>query len=495
MLAIFLPCPPELRFLFAKVHFMWTWTSFTDKLIGTPPESDLEYVEENAGRYSLGFGSQNVGDQILSAKTVLPWFLGVVAAPAWVIPLLVPIRESGAMLPQAALRPWIQSRTRRLPLMLLGSAGQALACFLIALTAFFFHGLLAGVIVLFSLALLSLCRALVSLTSKDIAGRIVPKGFRGRLTGFATTLSGGVAIVVGIVLQAMRSELSPALFAVLFALAGASWLLSLWFFKGIRELGGSASIKKQVAQEQENQHEAKEALQSPVTYVREVIVDIKELLTGDHRFRSFVVVRTLLLTSALSPTFLVSLAAMNQHRSGNSVAATLFTGLGTFVIASGVAALMAGRVSGWLSDVSSRNTLAGAALLATIVLLITVILAFGVSLSDATSDSSPAPHWVTNALMWWLPVAFFIVSLAHAAIRVARSTYVVDMAEGDQRTRYVSVANTLMGALLLVVGAVTSLLAVFNPVWPLAALTGLGLLGAVLAGRLPDVSADKKALS
>ena len=96
------------------------------------PESDLEHVEENAGRYSLGFGAQNIGDQIVSAKTVLPWFLGLVAAPAWVLPLLVPIRESGSMLPQAALRPWIQARTRRLPLLLLGSAGQALACFFMA---------------------------------------------------------------------------------------------------------------------------------------------------------------------------------------------------------------------------------------------------------------------------------------------------------------------------------------------------------------------------
>lgn len=236
-------------------------------------------------------------------------------------------------------------------------------------------------------------------------------------------------------------------------------------------------------------------MQTPAAYVREVIQDIRELLAGDRTFRSFVLVRTLLLTSALSPTFLVAMAAANQDRAGNSVATALFTGLGTFVIASGVASLLAGKVSGWLSDVSSRNTLAGAALLATVVLVITVALSFVISLVDAAQASSPAPHWLFTVLMWWLPVAFFVVSLAHAAIRVARSTYVVDMAEGDQRTRYVSVANTLMGVLLLIVGAVTSLLAVFNPVWPLAALAGLGLLGAVLARRLPEVSADRSELA
>ena len=107
------------------------WHTFTTKFIGTPPESDLKHVEENAGRYSLGFGTQNIGDQIVSAKTVLPWFLSVVAAPAWVIPLLVPIRESGSMLPQALFRPWLQTKTSRLGFMLIGTLGQALALSLI----------------------------------------------------------------------------------------------------------------------------------------------------------------------------------------------------------------------------------------------------------------------------------------------------------------------------------------------------------------------------
>ena len=97
--------------------------------------------------------------------------------------------------------------------------------------------------------------------------------------------------------------------------------------------------------------------------------------------------------------------------------------------------------------------------------------------------------------MWWLPLAFFIISLAHAAIRVARSTYIVDMAEGTQRTRYVSVANTLMGVLLLLVGALTSVLAMASPEVALAALALFGLLGAVLSKTLPEVSVGKKKVS
>ena len=105
------------------MHISWKW--FTDKFVGTPPDSDLDNVEENSGRYSLGFGAQNIGDQIVSAKTVLPWFLTSVGGPAWVISFLVPVRESGSMLPQAFLRPWLQHFHRRLPFMLVGAAGQA----------------------------------------------------------------------------------------------------------------------------------------------------------------------------------------------------------------------------------------------------------------------------------------------------------------------------------------------------------------------------------
>ncbi|UBI07626.1 MFS transporter [Corynebacterium falsenii] len=452
------------------MHISWKW--FTDKFVGTPPDSDLDNVEENSGRYSLGFGAQNIGDQIVSAKTVLPWFLTSVGGPAWVISFLVPVRESGSMLPQAFLRPWLQHFHRRLPFMLVGAAGQAVACVIMLFTALFAHGTVAGLLILASLALLATARALVSLTSKDVAGRVVPKGYRGHLTGFATTLSGTVAIVVGIVLQALRGNLTTTTFAVLFVIAALAWVAAIMFFRGIRE---------QVVEDVGNVPSKEDG------WLRQVWVDIRDLLSSDPAFRRFVIVRTLLLTSALSPTFIVAIAS---HVRADGLAASIFTGLGTFVLASGVASLLAGRVSGWLSDVSSRNTMTGAALLASTILVITVVLTL---ISDATSNpQTPDRTGAEIALIWWLPVAFFVVSLAHAAIRVARSTYIVDMAEGEQRTRYVSVANTLMGILLLIVGAFTSVLAIGGPQWALAALALFGFTGAALSHTLPEVSLGKQ---
>ena len=86
------------------------------------------------------------------------------------------------------------------------------------------------------------------------------------------------------------------------------------------------------------------------------------------------------------------------------------------------------------------------------------------------------------------PVGFFLVNLAHTAIRVARKTYVVDMAEGDQRTRYVADANTLMGVILLVVGVLSGVVSAWGPEFALLFLAVIGLVGVAFSRTLVEVS-------
>ena len=52
-----------------------------------------------------------------------------------------------------------------------------------------------------------------------------------------------------------------------------------------------------------------------------------------------------------------------------------------------------------------------------------------------------------------------------------------------------SVSNTLMGLILLAIGALTSVLSLLGALWALAALAALGVTGSLMAARLPDVSA------
>ncbi|HLS72260.1 MAG TPA: MFS transporter, partial [Actinomycetaceae bacterium] len=84
--------------------------------------------------------------------------------------------------------------------------------------------------------------------------------------------------------------------------------------------------------------------------------------------------------------------------------------------------------------------------------------------------------------------SYLALTLIHTGVRVGRKTYLVDMAEGDQRTRYVAVSNSAMGIILLLTGGFSAALSGLGVHWALLFLAGLGVLGVLAARRLPEVS-------
>ena len=92
--------------------------------------------KSNARYFIWSNGLQNLGDQIVAAKTVLPALFSAAGVPAFFTGLLTPIRESGSMLPQAALTPWVTTYRARKRLWIIGSLGQAVSAAVIALAAF-----------------------------------------------------------------------------------------------------------------------------------------------------------------------------------------------------------------------------------------------------------------------------------------------------------------------------------------------------------------------
>jgi hypothetical protein len=55
--------------------------------------------------------------------------------------------------------------------------------------------------------------------------------------------------------------------------------------------------------------------------------------------------------------------------------------------------------------------------------------------------------------IWFLPLLYFILSVAHQGVRLGRKTYLVNLAEGNKRTDYVAVGNTFTGIVLLLLGS------------------------------------------
>lgn len=401
--------------------------------------------KRNARKFVWSNGLQNIGDQIVAAKTVLPWLLQAAGAPAFFIALLVPIRESGSMLPQASLTPWVTSKKQRKGIWVAGGVGQAIAAALMAVAALLLDGTALAIAVVLLLALLALSRALCSIATKDVQGRTISKGERGKITGRAAELAGLFAMVVGAGLWFIKGELSTVVIVGLIVLAAVSWLAASAVFWRIEEPEGTEE------QTQANKNAG--------------IADAWQLFVGERDFRAFVIARGLLLVTALSTSFIVVLS----HSAGSDL-----SGLGAFVVASGLSALIGGRISGIWSDASSKSVMSYGALVGSILLFVLVACA----------------AWLPGSVnVWVFPIGFLLVNLTHTAIRVGRKTYIVDIAEGDDRTRYVGAANTLMGVILLGVGAISGGLAMVGPSWALIFLAVSGLAGVVASRNLKEVSA------
>lgn len=400
-------------------------------------------VPRNGLRIIAASALQNAGDEAINAKTVLPWLLSAVGAPGWTVGLLVPIRESGSMLPQAAMTPWVRRRRARKWVWVAGGAWQAVAVAAMALVAATATGQAAGVGILLVLAAFSLGRALSSIASKDVLGRTIPQGQRGRINGTSTLVAGVVAVTVGLLVRVVGGD-DPDLLLWLLVGAAAAWVAAVVIYAGVHEPVGDGGGSEQRSE----------------GWVRRS----RALLRDDTLFRRFVVVRALLLVSALSPPFVTALAA--------SAGGSAFGALGPFLIASGLASLLGGRLAGRFADRSSRRLMAVSAALASgVVVVFLALLAL------------PAARG--TALLY--PAVYLLLALTHVGVRVGRKTYVVDMAEGDRRTEYVAVSNTAMGFILLLTGAVSSGLATLGAEAALAFLATLGFVGVLLARRLPEV--------
>lgn len=51
-----------------------------------------------------------------------------------------------------------------------------------------------------------------------------------------------------------------------------------------------------------------------------------------------------------------------------------------------------------------------------------------------------------------MPLIYFVLTVGYQGIRIGRKTYLVDLADGNKRTDYVAVSNTLIGLYFFLVG-------------------------------------------
>jgi hypothetical protein len=188
------------------------------------------------------------------------------------------------------------------------------------------------------------------------------------------------------------------------------------------------------------------------------------LLATDAPFRRFMLARGLLMCLALSAPFYIALAQERSDFGGEL--------LGAFIIAGGTASLVSAPVWGRFADVSSRLVMACAAGLTATTGIVTALFGY---------LNSPLLETI-----WTVPLAYFVLSVAHSGVRVGRKTYVVDLGEGTRRTDYVSVSNSVIGVLLLLVGLSGTLAEPLGISGMIGLLSLMGICGAALTLTLKE---------
>lgn len=384
----------------------------------------------NFGLTLLSLALTKTGDEIASARLVLAWLMTALGAPAFMLGFLVPIRESGALLPQLVIAALIRRAPVRKWFWAAGSIMQGLCLFGIAGVAMTLEGAAAGWAILGLLTLFALSRGVCSVAIKDVMGKTIDKGRRGSLSGWATSAAGFAAMGAGVLVQYFN-DAGPSLLALLLCGAGLLWLIAGSIYALVEEQPGATGG---------GSNALGEALRS------------LRLLLDDADFRCFCITRALLLSTALAFPFYVVLASDQSADESLGL-------LGGMVAAGGLAGLLAAPIWGRWSDRSSRLVLVAAAVIAGVLGIATALL-----------DGNGMLGFAGGAIF---ALIYFIIATAHHGVRIARSTYLVDLGTTENRAAYTAVSNTVIGVLLLV-GSSVGLLAEW-----LGAAGVIGVLGVV----------------
>ncbi|RUR50752.1 MFS transporter [Vreelandella populi] len=425
--------------------FEWLTGDEDSRLCDDIPEGACNEQPRNFFLHLWASLGNKLADELSSARLVLPWLMGIIGAPVWMIGLLVPIREAGALLPQIFVAGFIRLKPKRKGVWVMGAILQAFAAFALAGLALTGSGSMGGAAVLIVLIALSLARGLSSIASKDVMGKTIAKRRRGTLMGWSGSIAGAATLVAGGVLMLLGDQPGNLALAVLLCVAACSWLVNALCAARIKEVPGAV----------EGGENAWDSIKLGLSLMRD-----------DRTFLHFNVARALLLSSALALPYI---ALLGQQQSGADLG-----GLGLLVVVSGIAGMVASPVWGKLADQSSRRVMRNAAIGTIMCCLLGASFAW-------------LPGGWTQSV-WPYALVYGLLVIVHHGVRLGRKTYIVDMATQDDRALYVALSNTLTGVLMLLVGGVIGALAQWLGSAALLVLLAVTAAGAMLsAHKLPEV--------
>lgn len=408
------------------------------------PESACREQPRNYVLHVLSLSLTRIGDGLADAKLVLAWLMDAIGAPTSAIGLLVPIRESLAMLPQLLISARIRQLSIRKTAYVAGCVVQGTAIVGFGLLGLAYSGNSAGVIAIALIAAFALGRSVCSISHKDVLAKTVDIGRRGSVSGIAGSIAAAATLLTAAGFSTGWIPLTVPVVAGVVILGGMAWLVAAIIFASIREEPGETD--------------------GSIHGLSAVIAQLG-LLRSDKRLLRLIVTRAFLLSTALAPPFYVALSGDNEPGGLGT--------LGQFMVASAAASLLSSYTWGRLADRSSRRVLMYSATLA----------AFANGIVAFTALMFPGRAISTL----FLPVMLFVLMIAHQGVRLGRSVHVIDMAKLENRATYTAVSNSVVG-LVLLAGGVFGVIAQWFGISTVLALFALMAAIAILAAsRLDEV--------
>lgn len=389
----------------------------------------------NGLRHVLALTASKLADGLVDPKLILSWLATSLGAPGVLVGLLVPIREAGALLPQILLSGWLSRQHYRKWIWSAGAVGQGISAAAMVVIALTLSGWAAGIGLCLALAGLALSRAACSVSYKDILGKTVGTSRRGSVTGTAGSVASvGVVVLALLLMSGVLREQGAVIAAI--ALAALLWIVAALVLSRLEEAASEPS--------------------------EQGVLDISPL-REDAQLRRFIAVRALLVPTSLAPPYFILLAS-DAGQVG-------LDRLGALVLVSAIASFLSSYVWGRLADRSSRKVLILSGALGALAML-----------------GAAGAAWLGWAdRLWTLPLALFVLMLAYHGVRQGRSTYLVDMSPEEQRAAYAALANTSIGILLLVVGALGGAMALLGAKATLILFAWLCVVAGLVALGLDEV--------
>lgn len=411
----------------------------------TSQTKDKEVLQRNFFSHlwiSLG---NKLADSLISPRLILPWLLSAMHAPLWVVSLLVPIREAGALLPQLIvasvlrvkkIRKWVWFNA----CVVLTLCGVALI--ILAITG---EGFWGAVLVLVALTILSLARGVTSITSKDVMAKTIDKESRGHLMGWSTSIAGGITLLAGVILVLLTDQPGRPIVAGLLLLATLGWAVDIIF------------CARLVEPESEIEQELKE---------KSSLVRAWELLKTDKQFLHFNISRSLLLSSALALPYI---AILGRKHSGANLGS-----LGILILISGIATMVASPFWGKYADHSSRNVMRDSG-------LVVAVICFAITLFGYLPEN-------ISSTVWPYAFAYGFVVIGETGIGIGRKTYIINMGDGESRALYIALSNTITGILVLILGSILAALSSWTSLDMVLITLAVGcIIGAWSAQKLENI--------